>query len=97
MSVVCVLLKSIRDHVCTSKHFSLFPPFSSISAVGRSENPGVPVLFGGHNLPPLIEIGLVCQNLVVPWQGPGTFRDDRPEYYIIDFFLRKMVLRTVSK
>ena len=21
-------------------------------AVGRSENPGVPVLFGGHNLPP---------------------------------------------
>ena len=27
-------------------------------AVGRSENPGVPVLFGGHNLPPLVEIGL---------------------------------------
>ena len=26
-------------------------------AVGRSENPGVPVLFGGHNLPPLVEIG----------------------------------------
>ena len=27
-------------------------------AVGRSENPGVPVLFGGHNLPPVVEIGL---------------------------------------
>ena len=23
-----------------------------------SENPGVPVLFGGHNLPPLVEMGL---------------------------------------
>ena len=27
-------------------------------AVGRSENLGVPVLFGGLNLPPLVEIGL---------------------------------------
>ena len=27
-------------------------------AVGRSENPGVRVLFGGHNLPPLVGIGL---------------------------------------
>ena len=27
-------------------------------AVGWSENPGVPVSFGGHNLPPLLEIGL---------------------------------------
>ena len=27
-------------------------------AVGRPENPGVPVLFGGHNMPPLVEIGL---------------------------------------
>jgi hypothetical protein len=25
---------------------------------GRSDNPGVPVLFGGHNLPPMVEIGL---------------------------------------
>ena len=30
-----------------------------VGAVGRSENPGVPVLFGGHNLPPLVEIGLI--------------------------------------
>jgi hypothetical protein len=29
-----------------------------LRAVGRSENLGVPVLFGGHNLPPLDEIGL---------------------------------------
>ena len=29
-----------------------------LRAVGRSENPGVPVLFVGHNLAPLVEIGL---------------------------------------
>ena len=29
-----------------------------LKAVGRSENPGMPVFFGGHNLPPLVEIGL---------------------------------------
>ena len=34
----------------------LFKP--NYRAVGRSENPGVPVLFGGHNLPLLVEIGL---------------------------------------
>ena len=34
--------------------------------VGRSENPGVPVIFGGHNLPPLVEIGLTAPAL------PGT-------------------------
>ena len=27
-------------------------------AVGRYENLGVPVLFGGHNMPPVVEIGL---------------------------------------
>ena len=27
-------------------------------AVGRSENLGVPVMSGGHNLPPLVEIWL---------------------------------------
>ena len=30
-------------------------------AVVRSENPGVPVSFGGHNLSPLVEIGLTEQ------------------------------------
>ena len=35
------------------------PMFSLIiRAVARSENLGVPVLFGGHNLSPLVEIGL---------------------------------------
>ena len=40
-------------------------------AVGRSENPGVPVLFGGHYLPPLVGIGLTD----LPTSGgapPGT-------------------------
>ena len=41
-------------------------------AVGRSENPGVPVLFGGHNLPLLVG-QLICQNI-------GTPRDDRPKH-----------------
>ena len=30
----------------------------NLRAVGRFENLGVPVLFGGINLPPLVEIGL---------------------------------------
>ena len=30
----------------------------AIRAVGRSENPRVPVLFGRLNLPPMVEIGL---------------------------------------
>ena len=51
----------------------------SCRAVERSENPGVPVLFGG-NLPPMVEIGLID----LPKSGgdragtPGTPRDDRP-------------------
>ena len=39
-------------------------------AVGRSENPGVPVLFGGHNLPPLVEIELT--DAMAPPAPPGT-------------------------
>ena len=45
-------------------------------AVGRSENPGVPVLFGGHNLPPLVEIGLTDMSkfggAMAPPAPPGT-------------------------
>ena len=39
-------------------------------AVGRYENPGVPLIFGGHNVPPLVEIGLTD----LPKSGgtPGT-------------------------
>ena len=38
--------------------FAYSPLNSANRAVGRSENSGVPVLFGRHNLPPLVEIGL---------------------------------------
>ena len=31
---------------------------SRFRVIGRSENPGVPVLFGGYSLLPLVEIGL---------------------------------------
>ena len=45
-------------------------------AVGRSGNPGVPVLFGGHNLPPLVEIGVTAQpksgGATTPPAPPGT-------------------------
>ena len=48
----------------------------SIRAVGRSENPGVPVLLGGHNLPPLVEIGLTdlpkIGGAMAPPAPPGT-------------------------
>ena len=47
-----------------------------IRAVGRSENPGVAVLFGGHNLPPLVEIGLTdlpkFGGAMAPPEPPGT-------------------------
>ena len=48
-------------------------------AVGRSENPGMPVLFGGHNLFPLVEIG----STDLPKTGsamapPAPPSDDRP-------------------
>ena len=45
-------------------------------AVGSSESPGVPVLFGGHNLPPLVEIGLTdlpkFGGAMAPPAPPGT-------------------------
>ena len=46
-------------------------------AVGRSENPWVPVLLGGHNLSPLVEIGLTDRPksggaLPPPTAPPGT-------------------------
>ena len=37
-------------------------------AVGRYENPGVPVLFGGHNLLALVKIGLTD----LPKSGSAT-------------------------
>jgi len=41
-----------------------------VRAFGRSENPGVPVLFGGHNLCPLVEIGLTDLSKS-PWHPRG--------------------------
>ena len=40
-------------------------------AVGRSENLGVPVLFGGHNMPPLVEIGLADLPKLAPPAPPA--------------------------
>ena len=50
-------------------------------AVGRSKNPKLTVLFGGHYLPLLVEIGLT--DLLKSWGGhmpwhPGTLKDVRP-------------------
>ena len=51
-------------------------PIRCSRAVGRSENPGVPVLFDGHNLPPLVEIGLTdlpkFGGAMAPPAPPGT-------------------------
>ena len=44
-------MKKSRFFVNQTEHFLR-------RTVERSENPEVPVLFGGHNLPPLVEIGL---------------------------------------
>ena len=54
-----------------------------IRSVGRSENLEVLVVFGGHNLSPLVEIGLTD----LPKSGgaitpPGTPRDDRPAFIV---------------
>ena len=51
-------------------------PSGQDMAVGESENPGVPVLFCGHNLPPLVEIGLTDLpkngGAMAPPAPPGT-------------------------
>ena len=47
-----------------------------VRAIGRSENLGVPVLFGGHNLPTLVEIGLTY--LPKSDSTHGTPRDETP-------------------
>ena len=50
-------------------------------AVGRSENTGVPVLFGGHYLPPLVEVELTD----TPEYGVAPPRDYRPVNYLTMF------------
>ena len=44
-----------------------------MQGVGKSENPGVPVLFGGHNLTPLVEIGYVIDLPNLGVLGTKTF------------------------
>ena len=59
--VSCFLFNNTITHrsnlslTLISIHRSMVPLQLNCRAVGRSENPGVPVLFGGHNLPPLVE------------------------------------------
>ena len=66
--------------------------FFNHRAVGRSKNPGVPVLLGGHNLPPLVEIGLTdlqksggappsgTTPLNYIWQGQNKMGDFFPNF-----------------
>ena len=60
--VVSILIGDIRDIVGNARRSALTYQVSTVlwysRAVGESENLGVPVLFGGHNLPPLVKIGL---------------------------------------
>ena len=69
-------MKLIR-HRRLQRHIDKIPSCSdSIRAVGRSENPGLPVLFGGHNLSPLVEIELTdlpkFGGAMAPPAPPGT-------------------------
>ena len=54
---------------------------------GRPENLGVPVLFGGHNLPLLVEIGLTdlpkSVGAMAPLAPPGTTPLAVTELYVI--------------
>ena len=77
----CVLKKAVdrldwmkKIHPSCSSQPSSY--YSNSRAVGRSQNPGVPVLFGGHNLPPLVEIGFTdlpkFGGAMAPPAPPGT-------------------------
>ena len=64
-------IKQTNNHAnCPSNQDDNAAQLASYGAVGRSENPGVPVLFGGHNLPPMYEIGLTDLPGAMP--PPGT-------------------------
>ena len=54
----------------TALTFDLLCTKSLHRAIGSSENLRVPVLFGGHNLPLLVETGLT--DLMAPPVPPGT-------------------------
>ena len=64
-----------------------------VRAVGRSENPGVPVLLGGHNLPPLVEIGLTdLPKFGGAMAPPGTTGLDYGRPGAIIFFVKNIEL-----
>ena len=62
-----------QDIVITVTSPSVHDFNQNTRAVRGSENPGVPVLFGGHNLPPLVEKGLTA----LPKSG-GTMAPPAP-------------------
>ena len=53
-----LIFETISLAVLKAILFQFWSYWVSNRAVGRSENPGMPVSFGGHNLPLLVEIGL---------------------------------------
>ena len=58
-----------------------------VRAIGRCENPGVQVLFGMHNLTPLVEIGLTD----LPKSGGAPPREDRLDFQnLIGFFVMNL-------
>ena len=75
--MIFLLSKRINDTIVHSRndHELRKRPLNN-RAVGRSENPGVPVLFGGHNLSPSVEIGLTdlpkSGGAMAPPASPGT-------------------------
>ena len=50
-------MKQTNNHANPENQDDNAAPLASYRDVGRSENPGVPVLFGGHNRPLVDEIG----------------------------------------
>ena len=74
---MCGLLRKSELYKVVSLDFcQAMTFFDYYRAVGRSENPGVPVLFGGHNLPPVVEIGITdlpkYGDAMAPPAPPGT-------------------------
>ena len=64
--------------------------------VGRSENPGVQVLFGGHNLPPLVKVICPGGAMAPPGQINLTtgllsiLRAHTSNYFRVDLTFRPM-------
>ena len=57
-AVLLIAVVVLALNLWSNKRNRIFEMRTTFRAVGRSENSEVPVLFGGHNLPHLVEIGL---------------------------------------